>query len=229
MSEVMPRTTRATCGTHAIATRTTISPSFGPRSETKRRTKTICGNARMTSMPRISRSSAIVPAVRGEQPDRRADRDAERGGGEGHPENAPPSPQDAGEHIVAEVVGAEQELSRTGCCAGRPTTASGSWGATKGPIEREQDDEDLGARARRGLCPYLQRAAQRPQASRARRPAPRVSADDLRPSSLAPGPQSRDEQYREQVGHEVDDDVDGRQAAARSPGRPEDHGPPLPW
>ena len=56
------------------------------------------------------------PGVRGEQTDRRADRDADGGGGEGHPKNASSSPQDAGEHVVAEVVGAEQELSGRGAC-----------------------------------------------------------------------------------------------------------------
>ncbi len=48
--------------------------------------------------------------------DRRAEGDAERCGGEGHPEHASSSPQDSGEHVVAEVVGSQRELSGRGAC-----------------------------------------------------------------------------------------------------------------
>src|SRR6185437_9738452 len=57
MSAVTPRITRATCGTHASATMRTISHSLLPRIETKSRMSTICGKARITSIPRISTSS----------------------------------------------------------------------------------------------------------------------------------------------------------------------------
>ena len=83
-----------------------------PSIDTNRSTSTICGKARMTSIERIrpsSRRDRLKPAS---MPSAGAEPDAERGCRERHPDDAAPAPEQAREHVVAEVVRAQREVAR---------------------------------------------------------------------------------------------------------------------
>ena len=57
-SSAAPRMTRATRGACVPPTHSTISHGRGPKADTASRVRMIGGNARMTSLPRISTSSS---------------------------------------------------------------------------------------------------------------------------------------------------------------------------
>ena len=71
------------------------------------------GKARMTSMARIRTSSTVAWAVGGDEPDRDAEHEADAPSRRSsQPEHRAAAPEEAGEDVAAEIVGAELRHAR---------------------------------------------------------------------------------------------------------------------
>ena len=103
-----PRATRATRGAVVSAIATMISQLLAPSRLTATRASMICGKAMMTSIARISTSSRALRAYAATRPIAHADDQTDRGGDDRHDEDAPAAVQEPAEHVLAEVVGAEE-------------------------------------------------------------------------------------------------------------------------
>ena len=107
-----PRMTRATRGACVKPTVRTISHSFGPIAETASRTKMICGNDSSDVVAAHQHVVEPVARVRRDEPDGRADDDADDRRGGRQPEDGEAAVQPAAEDVAPERVGAEQRGRR---------------------------------------------------------------------------------------------------------------------
>ena len=111
ISSAEPRTTRAVRGIVVRPIVSTSSERLGPTVAAATSVSTICGNERMTSIAHQDVVEA-APGVRGDEPDRDPEPDAERGRERRQREHRAAAPEEAAQHVLAQVVGAEHRVRR---------------------------------------------------------------------------------------------------------------------